>query len=63
MCGIVGIISKSMTQEEIGSVLNRMNITIRHLGPDDLGALINENIGLAMCRLSIIDLSIKAISR
>ena len=56
MCGIVGIAnanSRSIDRE----VLEKMNRCIVHRGPDDDGFYINENIGLAMRRLSIIDVA------
>jgi asparagine synthase (glutamine-hydrolysing) len=39
------------------AVLERMNRAIVHRGPDDDGFYLNENVGLAMRRLSIIDLA------
>ncbi len=38
-----------------GDVLARMNHSIVHRGPDDEGFFVEENVGLAMRRLSIID--------
>ena len=56
MCGIVGFIQ--MENRPIDeSVLRRMNKAILHRGPDEDGFYINENVGLAMRRLSIIDLA------
>lgn len=55
MCGIVGFVntgSKTVNRE----VLERMNKCIVHRGPDEDGFYVNENVGLAMRRLSIIDL-------
>jgi asparagine synthetase B (glutamine-hydrolysing) len=37
-------------------VLEAMNQQIVHRGPDDAGFYLSENVGLAMRRLSIIDL-------
>jgi asparagine synthase (glutamine-hydrolysing) len=53
MCGIVGIIKKSMlvSQEELIS----MNNSQIHRGPDGEGYYINKNLGIAHRRLSIID--------
>jgi asparagine synthase (glutamine-hydrolysing) len=56
MCGIVGI-TNSGSRRADGEVLKRMNEAIIHRGPDDDGFYINENVGLAMRRLSIIDLA------
>ena len=54
MCGIVGI-----TGGQAGKWLTRMNAAVRHRGPDDLGEYWDPEaeIGLAMHRLSILDLS------
>jgi asparagine synthase (glutamine-hydrolysing) len=55
MCGIAGIVrSDSKAIDEV--LLSRMCEAIRHRGPDDDGFYINGPIGLAMRRLSIIDL-------
>jgi asparagine synthase (glutamine-hydrolysing) len=53
MCGIVGIIKKSMpvSQEELIS----MNNSQIHRGPDGEGYYIHKNLGIAHRRLSIID--------
>ena len=53
MCGICGIISNN---SKLKDILSLMNQAIIHRGPDDEGYYLNENIGLAMRRLSIIDL-------
>ena len=56
MCGITGFINKN--GEAISrSVLERMNQAILHRGPDEDGFCVRENVGLAMRRLSIIDLA------
>lgn len=56
MCGIVGFTSKQFGDEERG-VLERMNAAIVHRGPDEDGFYFGEGIGMAMRRLSIIDLA------
>lgn len=56
MCGIVGIVSNTEKPIQF-DVLERMNQKIFHRGPDDDGFYINQNVGLAMRRLSIIDVS------
>jgi asparagine synthase (glutamine-hydrolysing) len=56
MCGIVGFIHKENRPID-ESLLRQMNEAIRHRGPDEDGFYINENVGLAMRRLSIIDLT------
>ncbi len=56
MCGIAGYIngdSRAVNRE----ILERMNACIVHRGPDDDGFYVRENVGLAMRRLSIIDLA------
>ncbi len=56
MCGIAGFIGKdgeSATAEQV----RRMTNTIVHRGPDDEGIYAEQNVGLGMRRLSIIDLS------
>ncbi len=55
MCGIVGIVNTKGTVSY--DILKRMNDAIIHRGPDDEGFFVEENIGLAMRRLSIIDLA------
>lgn len=56
MCGIVGIVNNG--EGEVNrEVLERMNRAILHRGPDDDGFYLKENVGLAMRRLSIIDLA------
>ena len=55
MCGITGIVradGKAVDRE----VLVRMNEAIHHRGPDEDGFYFSEGVGLAMRRLSIIDL-------
>ena len=55
MCGIVGIANKSEPVRR--EILEGMNCAIVHRGPDEDGFYLKDNIGLAMRRLSIIDLS------
>jgi asparagine synthase (glutamine-hydrolysing) len=55
MCGIVGIVRND--GKPVGEqLLSRMNNAIRHRGPDEDGFYVNGPVGLAMRRLSIIDL-------
>src|SRR5512142_1872948 len=56
MCGICGIFNPDRRKHVDREVLARMNGQIVHRGPDDAGFFIEENAGLAMRRLSIIDL-------
>ena len=55
MCGISGIFFLNRDWRVQGDVLARMNRRIVHRGPDDEGFFVEENVGLAMRRLSIID--------
>lgn len=55
MCGICGIFFVNRDWRVQGDVLARMNRRIAHRGPDDEGFFVEENVGLAMRRLSIID--------
>jgi asparagine synthase (glutamine-hydrolysing) len=55
MCGITGIVrNDGNAVDEV--LLARMCAAIRHRGPDDDGFYVNGPVGLAMRRLSIIDL-------
>lgn len=56
MCGIVGFVRKK-SDTPCREILERMNRCIVHRGPDDDGFYLSESVGLAMRRLSIIDLA------
>jgi len=56
MCGICGIFLFEPGARADRSLLERMNRTLAHRGPDDEGYYVSEAVGLAMRRLSIIDL-------
>jgi len=57
MCGICGIVAVGNTGPAISrQVLEKMNRSIAHRGPDDDGFYVTEQVGLASRRLSIIDL-------
>ncbi|HET9095297.1 MAG TPA: asparagine synthase (glutamine-hydrolyzing) [Candidatus Baltobacteraceae bacterium] len=56
MCGICGVIAQRGTRVEPEAVL-AMNHEIAHRGPDDEGVFTDGNCGLAMRRLSIIDVA------
>jgi asparagine synthase (glutamine-hydrolysing) len=56
MCGICGIFIFDKTQRVDREVLSDMNRQIAHRGPDDDGFFVDGNVGLAMRRLSIIDI-------
>jgi asparagine synthase (glutamine-hydrolysing) len=55
MCGICGIFFSDRNWPVKTDVLAGMNERIVHRGPDDEGFFVEENVGLAMRRLSIID--------
>ncbi len=56
MCGITGFVNADGRAAD-RPVLERMNGAIVHRGPDDDGYYLHENVGLAMRRLSIIDVA------
>ena len=55
MCGIAGIVRADNAPVD-RPLLERMNEAIRHRGPDEDGFYFSDGVGLAMRRLSIIDL-------
>ena len=55
MCGICGIFFSDRDLRVKADVLAGMNGRFVHRGPDDDGFFVEENVGLAMRRLSIID--------
>jgi len=55
MCGICGILNFDRNRAAEQSALEEMNRRIVHRGPDDAGFYLSGNIGIAMRRLSIID--------
>ena len=57
MCGICGIYNYGSGSPVSRGDLKAMNDLLVHRGPDDEGYYEHENLGLAMRRLSIIDLS------
>jgi asparagine synthase (glutamine-hydrolysing) len=57
MCGICGIFEYERREPFSRQLLDRMNQTIVHRGPDDEGVYLGEGIGLAFRRLSIIDVA------
>jgi asparagine synthase (glutamine-hydrolysing) len=52
MCGIAGLITKEKVEYEL---IKEMIQSIKHRGPDDTGIYIEDNVGLAHSRLSIMD--------
>ena len=58
MCGIAGIYNyHSPAEPSLEKNVKNMLSLINHRGPDESGALIDENLGIGSVRLSIIDLS------
>jgi asparagine synthase (glutamine-hydrolysing) len=55
MCGICGVIHHDPFSHVDVTALKAMNQRIVHRGPDDEGSYVVRNVGLAMRRLSIID--------
>jgi asparagine synthase (glutamine-hydrolysing) len=56
MCGICGIIFKDSQRSVEREVIENMAKNIIHRGPDDEGFYLHRNIGMAVRRLSIVDL-------
>ncbi|MFZ1702575.1 MAG: asparagine synthase (glutamine-hydrolyzing) [Pyrinomonadaceae bacterium] len=56
MCGITGFINANGDAAS-REFLEAMNLCIAHRGPDEDGFYFNQNVGLAMTRLAIIDLA------
>lgn len=56
MCGICGVYNFDLDETVQGEALQAMNRQLVHRGPDDEGRHIDRNVGLAMRRLSIVDL-------
>ncbi len=57
MCGICGIIYEDPARQIDMEILRRMNRTMVHRGPDDEGYYLGRGCGLAMRRLSIMDVA------
>lgn len=55
MCGVCGMFYPDARERADRETLARMNAQIVHRGPDDDGFFVEGNVGLAMRRLSIID--------
>jgi len=55
MCGICGVFLSDRGRDVTRDALTAMNGRISHRGPDDSGYFVENNVGLAMRRLSIID--------
>ncbi|MCB9853795.1 MAG: asparagine synthase (glutamine-hydrolyzing) [Phycisphaerales bacterium] len=57
MCGIAGILNAHRDDAVRAGVLDRMVDALTHRGPDDRGTFVDQNIGIGMRRLSIIDVA------
>ena len=57
MCGICGIVYHDPTRPVTEELVQSMNNSIHHRGPDDSGVYVSNNVGLGFRRLAIIDLS------
>ena len=56
MCGIAGYVNMDVLQPADARILHAMCGTMIHRGPDDHGTYVEGPVGLAMRRLSIIDI-------
>src|SRR5436190_24354719 len=56
MCGIAGVIYDDRSRAVKFDELKRMSDTLTHRGPDDDGFFVDQNVGLALRRLNVIDL-------
>jgi asparagine synthase (glutamine-hydrolysing) len=56
MCGITGVVYRDRERPVSRSEVEAMCRTLVHRGPDDEGFFIENNVGLAMRRLTVIDL-------
>ena len=57
MCGITGIVNIKHNKPPERGELKKMVAMLYHRGPDDTGFYIDNNVGLAHARLSIIDIN------
>jgi asparagine synthetase B (glutamine-hydrolysing) len=57
MCGICGLFNPAIRALVDGEFLARMDAKLRRRGPDDGGPYLRGNLGMAMCRLAIIDVA------
>ncbi|MBP7529287.1 MAG: asparagine synthase (glutamine-hydrolyzing) [Syntrophorhabdaceae bacterium] len=57
MCGITGFLNLNGAMAPDPGLLIRANNALEHRGPDDAGVFTNGDVGLAMRRLSIIDVA------
>ncbi len=57
MCGICGVVSDTLGREDIYPLIDGMNRSQLHRGPDEGGVYCSDGVGLGHRRLSIIDLA------
>jgi asparagine synthase (glutamine-hydrolysing) len=57
MCGICGQLVSDKARTADAELLQQLNATIRHRGPDSEGYHVKGNVGLAISRLAIIDVA------
>jgi asparagine synthase (glutamine-hydrolysing) len=57
MCGLCGVAFADPARVATRAMIERMNATIAHRGPDDAGLLLAGPVGLGHRRLSIVDLA------
>lgn len=57
MCGIAGVVSRSVATSESSEIVARMVGALAHRGPDGAGMYSDRRLAMGMRRLSIIDLS------
>ncbi len=57
MCGICGVVSNTLRREAIYPLIDKMNGSQFHRGPDEGGIYCADGVGLGHRRLSIIDLA------
>ena len=60
MCGIAGYFKNNSNKDEVIQIISKMNDLQIHRGPDSHDKYLNteNNLGLIMCRLSILDLEL-----
>ena len=57
MCGITGMVCDGTVEPVDPDLVRTMCRTLSHRGPDDEGVFVSSNVGLAIRRLAVIDLS------
>lgn len=56
MCGILGLIDKSLATRDLLNLSSQLNRSMQHRGPDSVGYHTGDGIVMSMVRLSIIDI-------